>query len=138
VEKIYKLSDADLVWNRACEGDVDSRFAGDRCLADLLLFHGLAMNGGFTHAIECVNATEVAAAASVYRFFGFDDVADMIVEVRSVFDETDGFDSMELGAAESLEFATWDRYTSAIPDDDALSARFKRHFLRRRSDFAPL
>jgi hypothetical protein len=87
---------------------VTPQFAGDRALA-ALLFHGLAMNRGFLHAIECMQPGEVDPYA-------------------------DGDDD----EYESLDASLWERYTSAMPDDDALSARFKRHFLRRRSDFAPL
>jgi hypothetical protein len=55
---------------------VASRFAGDRALAALPLFHGLAMNGGIPHAVECLQPDEQEAARRGYQFFGFDDAAE--------------------------------------------------------------
>ena len=88
------------------------------------------MNGGFLHAIDCLQPTEREAARAAYLFFGFDDIADLILEAPAVVD----WDAVP----DSLESTLWRRYTRAIPDDSMLDARFKRHFLRRRSDFAPL
>lgn len=50
------LSDSDRIWNRAAleNGGREPR-AGDRSLAALLAFHGLAMNGGVSHATHVVS-----------------------------------------------------------------------------------
>jgi hypothetical protein len=138
-EESYRLSHADQVWNRACTLEVDPRFLGDRALVALLLFHGLAMNGGMLHAFECLKPDELEAARSGYSFFGFQEIADLIIEVGSTFDPNAIYESEEEDdTLDSLESALWQRYTRVIPDDNTLSARFKRHFLYRRSDFAAL
>jgi hypothetical protein len=43
---MYELTEADLIWNRACQGDAATLSPGDRALEALLAFHGQAMNGG--------------------------------------------------------------------------------------------
>jgi hypothetical protein len=44
-------------------------------LASLLLVHSLVMNGGVRLAIECIERTEILAAAHGYAFYGCGDVA---------------------------------------------------------------
>jgi hypothetical protein len=49
----FALLLADHVWNRAAlDGGGPKPRDGDRALADLLLAHGLIMNGGLGHALE--------------------------------------------------------------------------------------
>ena len=125
------LSDADLVWNRACLGKLDDRaLRGDRALTALLLFHGLVMNGGLLHAVQCLQPGELASAKSGYRFFGFQDVAELISDIGSVQTSTGMLDSQE--ASFGL------RYSRSVPDDAMLSHRFEDYFETRKSDFAPL
>jgi hypothetical protein len=125
------LSDADLVWNRACFGKLDDcAFRGDRALTALLLFHGLAMNGGVLHAVECLQPRELAAAKSGYRFFGFHDVAELISDIGSAGTVAERSDSQE--ASFGL------RYRKSVPDDDALANRFEDYFKTNRSEFAPV
>jgi len=62
------LSQADIIWNRACGEDSLRSHPGDRVLADLLLAHGLAMNGGVLHAVECLSSDELLDAESGYVF----------------------------------------------------------------------
>jgi hypothetical protein len=125
------LSDADLVWNRACFGKLDAcAFRGDRALTALLLFHGLAMNGGVLHAVECLQPRELAAAKSGYRYFGFHDVAELISDIGSA--------GTVAGISDLQEASFGRRYSKSVPDDGALSDRFEDHFKTNRSDFAPL
>ena len=68
------MKSADTVWNRAAlEGGGDSLGRGDRALASLPRLHGLIMNGGGHHALECIEPADVIAAADGYAFFGFND-----------------------------------------------------------------
>jgi hypothetical protein len=61
------MTQADMIWNRACGEDSLRALPGDRALADLLNAHGLAMNGGVLHAIECMSAEELSEAEAGCR-----------------------------------------------------------------------
>ena len=125
------MTSADRVWNRAAlEAGGDSPGPGDRALASLLLVHGLVMNGGVHHAIECVESVELAAAADGYAFFGVDDVAEFF-----------------RGASADPVLSTWNddtevvanrRYAEMVPDDSHLVARFEEVFRARPEQFAAL
>ena len=70
------ITSADRVWNRAApEAGGATPGPGDRALASVLFLHGLVMNGGVHHALECMQPEELRAAADAYAFFGLDDVA---------------------------------------------------------------
>jgi hypothetical protein len=125
------LSDADRVWNRACSGKADGpTLRGDRALAALLLFHGLAMNNGLLHPFECLQPRELAAAKSGYRLFGFDDVAELISDIGLALTLPKMSDSQEASFGH--------RYSKSVPDDSALANRFEDYFKMHKSDFAPL
>ena len=82
------LSKADQVWNRAAmESGGDGPFEGDRALADLLLFHGMVMNGGFGHAFEVLSGREVSAAIDGFKFFGFFEIAQFLERIRTLSEE---------------------------------------------------
>ena len=125
------MTSADRVWNRAAlEAGGGSPGPGDRALASLLLVHGLVMNGGVHHAIKCVEAVELAAAADGYAFFGLDDVAEFF-----------------RGASADPVLLTWDgdteavadrRYAEMVRDDSHLFARFEEVYRARPGQFAPL
>lgn len=125
------LSDADLVWNRACFGKLEEfKCRGDRALVALLLFHNYTMNGGILHAVECLQPRELAAVRSAYRFYQFHAVAELILEIGSAVTWA--------AVPDTLEASIERRYSKAIPDDKALSDRFEKHFEAHPSDFAPL
>jgi hypothetical protein len=126
---MYELSEADRIWNRACMGEVSHQFAGDRALAALLRLHGLAMNGGVLHAVECLNAQELEEGKSGYRYFGYDDVVDLLAEASSALETSD-----DLG---SIESKLDRRYAALISDDSALNARFEAHLQQKQNEFAP-
>jgi len=125
-----ELTKVDLIWNRACQGDVTALMSGDRALAAMLVLHGLAMNGGVLHAVECVSLQELADAKSGYRFFGFDDVAAMF--------EDAGLLAAADGDRASIEADLDKRYFALVPDDSALFERFAAHLRHSPSEFAPL
>jgi hypothetical protein len=136
-----KLSRADAIWNRACDLDATASSPGDRALAALLILHGLVMNGGVLHAVECLGTQELADAMAGYRFFGFDGVAIVLTdakaftEVHDVYNLQDDF-SLDDFASADADFDK--RYVTLIRDDSALFARFAAYLLRNPSDFAPL
>jgi hypothetical protein len=132
---VYEFTQADLIWNRACTLDVADLMVGDRALAALILFHGLIMNGGVLHALECMESEsqKFEAAMSGYRVFGFDHVADFLTVARSIAVVTltdDDFDS--------LEAKLYGRYRDQIPDDSTLAERFEAYHSDHPEQFAPL
>jgi hypothetical protein len=132
---MYEFTQADHIWNRACTLDVARLMAGDRALAALILFHGLIMNGGVLHALECMESEpqKFEAAMSGYRVFGFDHVADFLTVARSIAVVTltdDDFDS--------LEAKLYGRYRDQIPDDSTLAERFEAYHRDHPEQFAPL
>jgi hypothetical protein len=125
-----ELTEADMIWNRACGGDALRALPGDRALTDLLYAHGLAMNGGVLHAVECMTAGELSDAEAGYRYFGFDGIASLLSHARRIFETEDDLGSHEHGL--DTEYA---RY---IPSDSALVARFEARLESHSSEFAPL
>lgn len=124
------MKETDLIWNRACEGGGLSSRKGDWALTALLKAHGLTMNGGVLHAVECLDAIELADAKSGYCFFGLDSVADLMTRARLIF---------EAGQSLELYEAKLDQeYAVLVPDDSALCARFEERYKIKSSDFAPI
>jgi len=125
------MTTADKVWNRAVmEAGGDSPGPGDRALASLLLVHGLVMNGGVHHAIECIEPAELLAAAEGYAYFGFEDVAAFLRGAAQ--------DPVLSGWTDDTEVAANSRYAEMVPDDLRLVARFREVFRERAEQFAPL
>jgi hypothetical protein len=124
------LSQADMIWNRACGEDPMRSQPGDRALADLLYAHGLVMNGGVLNAVECLTAEELSAAQAGYRYLGFDVVASLLSRARSILEEGD-----DLGDHEANLDA---EYSELIPSDSSLVERFKSQLESSPSDFAAL
>ncbi len=127
---MYKMTDADLIWNRACYGGGPDPRAGDRALAALLTAHGLTMNGGVLHAVECLTPSEMSEAQSGYRFFGLEAVADLLSYAHRVFEADDDL--------ESQESLLDQQYAALVPEDSSLVNRFEKHWRENPSDFAPL
>lgn len=122
---------ADKIWNRAAsEAGGPSPGPGDRALASLLLVHGLVMNGGVHHAIECVEPAELRAAADGYEFYGFNEVA--------AFFRGSGSDPILRNWTDATEVAANGRYAKLVPDDSHLVARFQEVLRERAEQFAPL
>jgi hypothetical protein len=128
-----EMSMADLVWNRAAlESGGSNPGPGDRALADLLLAHGLVMNGGVLHAIEALTEEELKAAAAGYRYFGLHEVAQMLSE--TAWPPQD----VELEVAENLEEETDRRYWQLVPSDSLLAETFESHYSENPGAFAPV
>lgn len=97
---------------------------GDRALADLLLAHGMVMNGGVGHALQALSSDELAAAAAGYRFFGLDAVASLLeYSVTATEDEVDQADA---------------RYGAHIQSDQTLVDRFEALYSASPQDFASI
>lgn len=127
---MYELTEADLIWNRACLGKMASLSSpGDRALRGLLSFHNLTMNGGVLHALEVLGLTELEDAKSGYRFFGLEAVADFLNEAKSI-----SMTAEDLGSWE----AKLDRRYDALVPDSTLVACFESKLRRNRSEFAPI
>lgn len=134
---MHELTEADLIWNRACEGGGLGPRRGDRALRAMIGAHGLVMNGGVLHATECLSPSELSDAQAGYRFFGLDAVADFLARARLLSDvdvESDWTDE-DLETQESSLDA---EYYDLIPDDSFLVERFEEHWRSHPSDFAPL
>ncbi|MGO8848066.1 MAG: hypothetical protein ACLQBD_14930 [Syntrophobacteraceae bacterium] len=125
------MTNAQRVWNRAAlESGGNSPGPGDLALASLLFVHGIVVNGGVHHALECIEPAELFAAADGYSFFGFDDVAAFF---RGAAD-----DPVLSVWTDDTEVAANRRYAEMVPDDSRLGARFEDVFRERGDQFAPL
>jgi hypothetical protein len=123
-------SAADQVWNRAAmEAGGNSPGPGDRALASLLLLHGLAMNGGIHHAMECLSPEELSAAIDGFTYFGFDKMAEWLTNAPD--------DPLLREWTDETEAPAVFRYAEYIPDDACLATHFEAVYSDRPSDFAP-
>jgi hypothetical protein len=125
------LTESDQVWNRAClqDGGVQPS-RGDRALADMLVAHGLVMNGGVHHAVNCLSLEELAAAVAGYEYFRLPEVASFLAALPT---------DPDLGEwTEQSEFKANERYDKLVPSDEYLSTKFERVFRERSGDFASI
>jgi len=121
------MTPTDIIWNRACEGGGQNPSAGDHALGALLKAHGLAMNGGVLHAVECLSASELSDAQSGYRFFSLGAVADLLSRARAILEADRDIESYEPQLDQD--------YATLIPDDSTLYAQFERIYTTRPSEF---
>jgi hypothetical protein len=124
------LTVADMIWNRACSEDRLRALPGDRALADLLRAHGLTMNGGVLHAVECLSAEELTDAQAGYRYFGLAEIASLVARARKLFETGDDLERHE----RQLD----GHYADLIPSDSSLVECFEKQLQANPSDFAPL
>jgi len=125
---MYELKEPDRIWNRACDEDAPHLRPGDIALAALLKAHGLTMNGGLLHAVECLSSRELFDARKGYRFFGLDEVVVLLEHAESIFKAGDDL--------ECHERILDDEYARLVPDDSCLVERFERHLKSNPADFA--
>ena len=119
------MSDADLVWNRACGSQANSSLReGDRALRDLLLVHGHVMNGGMTAAQDYTTEAQRRAAAAGYRYFGFEELAGLIESLAQ--------------STESDREQAEARYYQIVQLDKVLVERFEAKFHSNREAFGPI
>lgn len=127
------MSPTAAIWNRACGevgGPTTLTAAGDRALADLVLGHSTAINGGLLHAVESLTEVECAAAVAGFRYFGLDEAATVF---QDVFDTASG--GMDDEPAEQLEVEADTRYWAVVADDDVLVSAFVNRYRREPSAF---
>ena len=124
------MTPAALIWNRACEGGGQNPCNGYHALAALLKVHGLCMNRGVLHAVECLSASELADAESGYRFFSLGGVADLLSRAQKIWEANKDLESYE----PQLDHD----YAALIPEDSSLYARFEDLHRTRPSEFARL
>jgi hypothetical protein len=68
------------IWNRACTGNGGPEpLEGDVALTNVLLGHGYIMNGGLEH-FEDLSEEEQRESIAGYRFFSFNEAADLILK----------------------------------------------------------
>lgn len=120
-----RLTDADLVWNRACGGTEQNLRDGDRALAALLLVHGYIMNGGVGHAVTDLPADELDAGIRGYEFFGLYDLVSIIKQYPPNEGDEDACRHC-------------DRYYSELGDDRVITEHFERLYSSHPELFAPL
>jgi hypothetical protein len=121
---VTKLSGQDAIWNRALlEAGGTTPAVGDSALASLLLAHGLAMNGGVVHALECLSPSEIAAAVEGFTYFGLTGAAQVF---RGTPDNS-----------EETENRLDKRYFSAVPSDETLAHAFRIMLVAAPEAFAP-
>ena len=121
------------IWNRAAmEGGGANPGPGDAALAALLRLHNEAMSSGLLHAVtEARTASQVDAALAGYRYFGLDDVASVVVSVR-----TEAANAAE-DDLNHLEGEADSRYHALVPDDATLVAAFESKLATAPEAFAP-
>jgi hypothetical protein len=126
---VPEVTEAEMIWNRACGQGRLRSLPGDRALADLLSAHGLVMNGGVLHAVECLTAEELTDAEAGYRFYGFAEVASLLTCARKLFETCDDFERHEQQLSR--------RYAALIPSDSSILGRFEQRLKSSPSDFMP-
>ncbi|MDG0832992.1 hypothetical protein [Roseateles saccharophilus] len=114
-----------MIWNRACFGGEGSERAGDVALNALLKFHGLAMNGGVLHAVECLTQAELINACKGFQYFGFEVLASDIEEANRALAEGD----------DSHEDDFDERYGRHVPSDQVLFSAFQLDYERRPENY---
>jgi hypothetical protein len=124
------MTEADMIWNRACGEDPLRALPGDRALADLLYAHGLAMNGGVLHAVECMTVEEQSDAEAGYQYYGLAEIASLLSRARVIFEAGDDLEGHE----QQLD----GNYTRTVPSDSSLVERFEKGLKTSPSDFAPV
>jgi hypothetical protein len=95
----------------------------------------MAMNGGVVHAVEGLTADELARAIEGYRFFGLDEVADLVAHVARQASDVDPDD---VDAAERLELESNERFYALVRDDEAVAEAFRAHFHEHPEAYAPV
>jgi hypothetical protein len=97
----------------------------------MLRFHGLAMNGGVLHAIECLSPDELAAAVGGYKYYGLVGILPLVAAAQDVPADDDEADELE-GRLDA-------EYAATVADDDAaLVRRFEEHYAAHPDQYAPI
>ncbi|MFW5472501.1 DMP19 family protein [Knoellia sp. CPCC 206450] len=130
------MDDADKVWNRATEVDLDEDAReGDRALHGALLFHGEAMSGGVLNGFEALEEDELEAARAGFEWLGMSEVASLLGRMADVIDATD-LDDDE--AADALESRLDRDYDALVPADRTLEDALRRRLTEDPDAFGPV
>jgi len=130
------MDDADKVWNRAAEVELDEDAReGDRALHDALLFHGEAMSGGVLNGFEALEPEEVEAARAGFDWLGMPEAASLLAHAADVIDATD-LDDDEV--ADALESRLDNDYNALVPADRTLEEALRRRLDDDPDAFAPV
>lgn len=115
------------IWDRACAGA--GAGVGDRHLSALLLVDGMVQNGGPNHAADGCEPAQLAAAAAAARYFGLDDLADVIEELPAA---ASGY------VEEDVEDRLTRAYHDVFQDYGPLSAALAARCAATPEDFEPV
>lgn len=127
---MYELTLADKVWNRACIGPECASMHGDSALEAMIHFHSVAMNGGVLHSIGCWSSDELEAIKNGYRYFGIDEISELIAAAQA---------ALQKGVDEEVLEETLDRdYAARVPEDATLVHVFEAHYKSNPESYAPL
>lgn len=88
------------------------------------------MNGGLHHALECLDASEILAAADGFAFFGLHEVAALWRAAKS--------DPVLAEWTDETEPVANGRYWALVPDDAHVVAHFEAVFRERPDEFSPV
>lgn len=124
------LTTPEHIWRRACGSGPDTPGLGDAALMAMLTFHGLVMNIGALHGIECLTEEQVAASRAGYRYFGFGNIAGVIGAGQHAIAQ--GLDPAE------LEDMLDEAYAAIIDEDAVLMQAFEAHYAAEPGAFAPV
>jgi hypothetical protein len=135
------VTEADRIWNRALDLDYQPELRGDRALKDVLGFHSLAMNGGFSHSLE-VDFGQASRAAKGLHLFGHEVAAGLIdrgCALVAPFAESDqDFDLLHLPEASLEELDELDATYGAEIDDAEIERCFTTYLAGHPDEFAAL
>lgn len=124
------------IWNRGCADAGEPKTLtspGDRALADMVLAHSLAMNGGALHAVECLTETEHHSAVLDYRHFGLQAAAEVLESVQLRWR-----DDLDLEQEEQVEAEADNAYALAVPEDEVLVAALEAKIEAVPDEFGPI
>ena len=87
----------------------------------------MVMNGGVFHAVvDVLKPVQLIAACKGFRFFGFDDVAELLERASTTIPNSEGEKSFNA------------RYGRSIENDSVVVECFERHFAEHPELYAPL
>ncbi|CAN5432855.1 hypothetical protein BH10PSE6_BH10PSE6_30490 [soil metagenome] len=132
MEELTKRIVAHRIWNRACLEDVSDLREGDRALAAMILADSYVWNGGVLNVVEILDVhSEFEEAIEAFRYFGSSDVADFLIEARTIYLTEEDLSEYEVALNE--------RYWALLPNNGAeLTPRFEAVLLEKPWVFAPL
>jgi hypothetical protein len=85
---------------------------------------------GVLHAIGCWSSDELEAIKNGYRYFGIDEVSELIATAQA---------ALQNGVHEEVLEETLDReYAARVPDDATLAQAFEAHYKSNPESYAPL